>query len=206
MTEAEIMPLLVEMVVAVHEVHTRDVLHRKLFPSHVMIDSKNHIKVIGFSGLRELLHEGSIGSIKEEDKEGNSYAAFETKTGGLGATKPTDVWTLGMMLFEMANGSSAFKGMDDNDDKCMAFINSGEFLAAKGIADKSEKFKQVLKGCLTVNTGDRHTIVSILEALKEEVKAYLHSADFEDRYTESCAMRQVMVEDLALMRYMTTDD
>ena len=51
-------------------IHENKVMHKNVRPDHFLIDKDTgHVKVIGFSKLREMLNEKSVGSIEDKGSE-----------------------------------------------------------------------------------------------------------------------------------------
>ncbi len=100
---------------ALEHAHGRGVVHRDLKSANIMITAEEHVKVLDFGLARRLESGGDITA---------TLASF-SETGGLAGTLPymapevlrsepfdrrSDVWALGVVLYEMAAGELPFKG------------------------------------------------------------------------------------------------
>jgi serine/threonine protein kinase len=98
---------------ALEAAHSRGVLHRDLKPSNVMVTAEGRVKLVDFG----------IAKVLEEDPE--STGAYRTTTVGVVGTMPymalerlagepadrrSDLYSLGVVLFEMATGRLPFQG------------------------------------------------------------------------------------------------
>ncbi len=105
MEEKERIRLFYETCIAIRYMHSNNVMHRDLKPENVLLDGNLKIKVCDFGW--------SAKYFEEEDREtlcGTfEYMApevFKRKR----QTKKTDVWALGVLLYELFHGYAPFRG------------------------------------------------------------------------------------------------
>ncbi|HEY7574104.1 MAG TPA: serine/threonine-protein kinase, partial [Thermoanaerobaculia bacterium] len=84
--------------------HDKGVLHRDLKPANVMIDGRGRAKITDF-GLAVAAGDSTEGEISGTP----SYMAPE-QLAGKGASVRTDVYALGLVLYELYTGRKAFEG------------------------------------------------------------------------------------------------
>jgi len=96
---------------AVHHAHQKSVVHRDLKPANVLLTSDRIPKVTDF-GLAKRLEEGDSGQTRTGAVMGTpSYMAPEQAAGQVHKIGPTtDVYALGVMLYECITGQVPFKG------------------------------------------------------------------------------------------------
>jgi serine/threonine-protein kinase len=95
--------------VALDYVHRSGVIHRDLKPENVMIDAEDRIKLIDF-GLAEHARVLRINSVKSSNTVGTpDYISPEQVEGKRGDAR-SDLYALGVMLYEMLTGKVPFDG------------------------------------------------------------------------------------------------
>jgi serine/threonine protein kinase len=90
-----------ELCAAVQAAHENGVLHRDLKPANVMLDGHGHVKVMDF-GIAE--HQGNTAGGRSLVRR----CTWTERRAGVPATTATDIYALGLVLYEVFTGTRAF--------------------------------------------------------------------------------------------------
>ena len=90
------------------EAHGKGVVHRDIKPANIMVTAQGQAVLMDF-GLAQLAH-GASKLTKEGTSLGTSAYMSPEQTSGEKIDLRTDVWALGVVLYEMATGKMPFQG------------------------------------------------------------------------------------------------
>jgi serine/threonine-protein kinase len=110
------------MLSALAQAHSSEVVHRDLKPENVLLSDDGRIKVTDFGLARELSANTDTGSLVGTV----AYLAPEVIRRGKAET-PSDIYSFGIMLFEMLTGQQPFRG---DDAIQIAFMHTSERVAS----------------------------------------------------------------------------
>jgi serine/threonine protein kinase len=170
---------------AVAYAHTRLVVHRDLKPSNILVDAQGRVHLLDF-GIAKLLDQG--GSAQTQLTQAGSaltpeYASPEQLRGEAIGT-PSDVYSLGVVLYELLAGTRPFKLQQKANALALAqAVLSSEPLRPSDAATDAPARRQL--------RGDLDTI--ILKALKKSpVERYATVSEFAEdiqRYVQGDPVR-----------------
>jgi serine/threonine protein kinase len=156
---------------AVREVHARGIIHRDLKPSNVFVLDEERIKVLDFGLAMRFDGSGHDSTATASEFAGSpSYMSPEQIRASADVTPASDIWSLGVLTFEMLTGQLPFDG-----------ANKGAILAAI-VADPPTRLAEVLPSappeldrlladCLEKNPRDRPASVAEIQARLEAIAA-----------------------------------
>ncbi len=146
------------------EAHEHDVVHRDIKASNVMITGKGRALVMDFglakrSGRAALTKQGmSMGTI--------DYMSPEQARGGT-IDQRTDVWSFGVMLYEMIAGERPFRA-DFEQAIVYSILNADPRPLTQVRSDVPEALDVIVGKCMAKNPADRYqSMGEVLEALRE---------------------------------------
>jgi serine/threonine-protein kinase len=109
MPQERAIDLVLKICQALEHIHSHGVIHRDLKPENIMIDENDNIKIIDF-GISANSGARRITFAKLSDTMGTpDYISPEQVKGGRGDAR-SDVYALGVMLYEMLTGTVPFTG------------------------------------------------------------------------------------------------
>ena len=155
------------MLSALAQAHSSGVVHRDLKPENVLLSDDGRIKVTDFGLARELSANTDTGSLVGTV----AYLAPEVIRRGKAET-PSDIYSFGIMLFEMLTGQQPFRG---DDAIQIAFMHTSERVtSAKTLNPRADSsLDQLMLWCTEPNPENRpadasRALIEIEKILKSE--------------------------------------
>src|SRR5437867_4567377 len=181
---AEVLNIAIQIASALEEAHAAGIIHRDIKPENIMIRRNGHVKVLDF-GLAKLT-EASL-SEDETDNEAVTRALVQTDAGVVMGTsqymspeqargKPinarTDIWSLGVVLYEMAAGRAPFFG-DTKTDVIVAIAKTDPPPVARFAPNLPAEFEWIVMKALRKNVDERYQTIKEFESDLKKLKQRL---------------------------------
>ena len=101
--------------------HKRGIVHRDIKPENIMVGDDGHVTIMDF-GLAQLTEASRL--TRADETVGTVAYMSPEQTDGSGTDHRTDIWSLGVVIYEMITGQQPFKG--DYDKAVMYSILNEE--------------------------------------------------------------------------------
>lgn len=174
----------VQVASALAAAHEAGVVHRDIKPENIMLRPDGYVKVLDF-GIAKLTEQGP----PSDRYEVGTTATLQTRPGlvlgtarymspeqtrGQKVDARTDIWSLGVVLYEMVGGSPPFRG--DTPSDCIASILTTEPPPLSGVlSDVPLKLESILQKALRKNSDERYQTIkemlADLRVIEEELDA-----------------------------------
>ena len=174
----------VQVASALSAAHDAGVVHRDIKPENIMLRPDGYAKVLDF-GIAKLTERDNASS----DRSVEGKAILQTRPGlvlgtahymspeqarGQKVDARSDIWSLGVVLYEMMAGTPPFRGETASD--CIAAILTAEPIALSSIApDVPAKLESILQKALRKNSDERYQTVNDMLAELRSFKAKLEA-------------------------------
>jgi serine/threonine protein kinase len=161
----------IQIVAAVAHAHRHGIVHGDLTSTNIMLDGNDHVKVLDFGLAVRCVPEGE--STRGETMRSRRvsaacgtvpYMAPELLRGQL-ADSRSDVWALGIILFEMACGRRPFRGGTSYEVAAAILTGQRGQLTARLPAG----VRKIVARCLAARRDDRFASASEVAAALDDV-------------------------------------
>ena len=146
---------MIQICLALYDIHSRYIIHRKINPSSILIDSKYNIKLTNLKNAFLLEFENDLCT---EEIPGDDYASPEILLHQEYNIK-TDIWSLGVLLYEMCLFNKSTK--DKIDEKLLYKNNRKGQYASLG-NKYSKELIELIYGMLRLKYQERISINDII--------------------------------------------
>ncbi len=180
---SEVLNVAIQVAGALEESHAASIIHRDIKPENIMIRRNGHVKVLDF-GLAKLTERPDS---EETDTEAVTRALVQTDAGVVLGTsqymspeqargKPvdarTDIWSLGVVLYEMASGRAPFAG-ETKTDVIVAIAKTDPAPLARFAPNAPAEFEWIVMKALRKDVDERYQTVKELESDLKKLKQRL---------------------------------
>ncbi|HEY4284595.1 MAG TPA: serine/threonine-protein kinase, partial [Chthoniobacterales bacterium] len=172
----EALEIAVQVASALAAAHKAGVVHRDIKPENIMLRPDGYAKVLDF-GIAKLTEQKR----RPDGHAGETTAVLQTRLGlvlgtahymspeqarGQKVDARSDIWSLGVVLYEMVGGNPPFRGETPSD--CIASILTTEPAALSGVlTDVPLELESILQKALRKNSDERYqTIQEMLADLR----------------------------------------
>jgi serine/threonine protein kinase len=167
MNQSDVIEIAIQVAKGLAKAHQQGIIHRDIKPANVMITNDGTAKIVDF-GLARLASKSEI--TRPEITLGTLSYISPEQIQGKKTDHRTDIWSFGVMLYEMLTGDLPFKGEIDQAVIYSILNEAPEPLKVT----ISEQLKRVVQKSLEKNPEDRYQnmeeVISELQIVEKETE------------------------------------
>lgn len=111
MERQRVLDVLTQMARALEAIHERGIIHRDLKPENIMLREDGSVALADFGVAKSMLKDSlALTQTRHGDVVGTPYYLSPEQAAGHRITPATDLYSLGVMLYEMLTGSRPYQG------------------------------------------------------------------------------------------------
>jgi serine/threonine protein kinase/Flp pilus assembly protein TadD len=209
---SEVLEIAIQVAGALEEAHAAGIVHRDIKPENIMIRRNGHVKVLDF-GLAKLTEKPDA---EQADTEAVTRALVQTDAGLVLGTsqymspeqargKPvdarTDIWSLGVVLYEMASGRAPFTG-ETKTDVIVSIAKTEPAPLARFAPNAPAEFGWIVMKALRKDVDERYQTIKELETDLKKLKQRL---EFQTELERSIGPDQMSALSISGLAYADTE-
>jgi eukaryotic-like serine/threonine-protein kinase len=164
----EAVDYLIQAADAIADAHTHNIVHRDLKPSNLFLAHGNVVKVLDFgvSKVQPAAHQQGLRTATGAVLGSPHYMAPEQLKSAKDADPRADIWSLGVILYELLAGRPPFDGRAYGD--LFMAVLSGEFVPLASVrSDAPPGLEQIIARCLKKSRDERFSnVAELVSALR----------------------------------------
>ncbi len=173
-TIPEILEIAIQIGAGLREAHTKGVIHRDIKSANIMVTDQGRVKIMDF-GLAKLARGTKIS--RDDRTPGTvAYISPEQARGGE-VDHRTDIWSLGVILYEMLTGQLPFEG-ENEVAMVLAILNHEPKPISEPRRDVPIGLEKIILKCLAKEVENRYLtttqLLDDLQQLDQPVEPFSH--------------------------------
>lgn len=179
MTPAETLEVMIQLTNAISAAHRAGVVHRDLKPENVMLRPDGIVKILDF-GLAKLTERRSADTDPHAPKETDPGTVMGTagymspeQARGIAIDGRTDIFSLGILLYEMLTGRPPFEGWSTGA-MIVAILERDPPVMNSVVPDLPDELQRIADRALAKKPGDRYQtaqdLLAVIKSQKQELE------------------------------------
>ena len=218
----DVLDIAIQIADALTAAHETGIVHRDIKPENIMIRPEGYVKILDF-GLAKLTerHKGALqttmSTLLFHSSPGTviGTAAYMSpeQARGVAVDERTDIWGLGVVLYEMASGNAPFTG-ETPTDVVVAIVEKEQPPISRHVEGIPSELERIVKKALRKDRNERYQIVKELAIDLRSLRRELELNSLLDRsvtpvnsdsdYARASISREKIVETNELKAAQTT--
>jgi len=157
----EVLRLATQIAEGIGAAHKKGIVHRDIKPSNVMVTHEGKVRILDF-GLAKLT--GALGVTRTGTTPGTIYYMSPEQMRGADVDHRTDIWSFGVVLYEMLTGARPFDGDYDQAVVYSTLNTTPDFSAIQ-----DSDLARIVEGCLRKRPEERFQTAEDLQKALEAV-------------------------------------
>ena len=179
----DVLDIAIQIADALTAAHEAGIVHRDIKPENIVIRPEGYVKILDF-GLAKLterykgVSHATMSTLLFDSSPGTviGTAAYMSpeQARGVAVDERTDVWGLGVVLYEMASGRAPFTG-ETATDVVVAIVERDQLPISEQVEGTPPELERIVKKALRKDRNERYQIVKEmaidLRSLRRELEA-----------------------------------
>ena len=156
----EVVDIAIQIGQGLEKAHEKGIIHRDIKPANIFITNDGIVKILDF-GLAKLAGQAQL--TKDSSTLGTVAYMSPEQLSGKEVNQRTDIWSLGVVLYEMLTGELPYKG-DYEQAVIYSIINDEPSLSLKIKSELSVELNQIINKALKKNPQQRYQNIDELKS------------------------------------------